>query len=164
MEYLGLIGVLEELVETAPKVPFSNKCMLDRDEMLDLIRELRERLPEDIKQAKWIKDERQKLLADAQKEANGILKEAENKFQELVDEHEITKKASEQARDIIEDTNKKSKGIRLGTRDYVDGILGDLEKTLSTTLKTIQEDRRSLKWWTIKVNIIPIITTYTIGA
>lgn len=145
MEYLGLIGVLEELVETAAKVPFSNKCMMDRDELLDLIRELRERLPEDIKQAKWIKDERQKILSDAQKEANGILKEAENKFQELVDEHEITKKANQQARDLIEDSSKKAKSIRLGTRDYVDGVLADLEKTLASSLKTIQEDRRSLK-------------------
>jgi vacuolar-type H+-ATPase subunit H len=145
MEFLALIDVLEEMVENAARVPFSNKCMLDRDDLLDIIRELRERLPEDIKQAKWITEERQKILADAQRDANYILKEAENRFQELVDEHEITKRANAQASEIIENTKKKAREIRLGTREYVDSILADLERSLAEKLKTIQEDRRSLR-------------------
>ena len=145
MEFLSLVNMIEELVENASGVPFSGKCMLDRDEMLDLIRELKERLPEDIKQARWIKEERNKIISEAQREANSILKEAENRFQALVDEHEITKKANEQGREIIENANKRARDIRLGTKEYVDGILMQLEKSLVEQVKTIQEDRRSMK-------------------
>lgn len=145
MEFMVLIDVLEEQVTNAAKVPMSGKCMLDREELLDIIRALRERVPEDIKQANWIKDERQKILIEARKEANNILKEAENRFQSMVDEHEITKKAIEQAKEIVENANRKAKEIRLGTRDYVDSILGVLENSLSEKLKVIQEDRKSLK-------------------
>ena len=70
MEFLSLVNMIEELVENASGVPFSGKCMLDRDEMLDLIRELKERLPEDIKQARWIKEERNKIISEAQREAS----------------------------------------------------------------------------------------------
>jgi len=145
MEFLALLDVLEDMVENAAKVPFSNKCVLDRDDLLDIIRELRERLPEDIKQAKWITEERQKILADAQRDANYILKEAENRFQALVDEHEITKRATAQANEIIENSKKKAREIRLGTREYVDSILADLERILAEKLKAVQEDRKSLK-------------------
>jgi len=145
MEFLGLIDVLEEQVTNASKVPMSGKCMLDREEILDIIRALRERVPEDIKQANWIKDERQKILIEARKEANNVMKEAETRFHELVDENEITKKAAEQAKETIENANKKAKEIRLGTRDYVDSLLGVLEESLSEKLAVVREDRKSLK-------------------
>ena len=145
MEFLGLIDVLEEQVINAAKVPMSGKCMLDREEILDIIRALRERVPEDIKQANWIKDERQKILQNAKKEANGILKEAEGRLQAMTDEHEISKRAMAQAKDIIENANKKAKDIKMGTREYVDGILGVLEDSMTEKLNTIREDRKSLK-------------------
>lgn len=78
MDFLALVDVLEDQITTAAKVPMSGKCMVDREEMLDIIKELRERVPEDIKQANWIKEERQKILVEARKEASNILKEAEN--------------------------------------------------------------------------------------
>lgn len=145
MEFVGLIDVLEEQVMNASKVPMSGKCMLDREELLDIIRALRERVPEDIRQANWIKEERQKILIEARKEANNILKEAENRFQAMVDEHEITKRAMEQGKETIENANRKAKEIRLGTRDYVDSLLGVLENSLVEKLKVIREDRKSLK-------------------
>ena len=145
MDFLALVDVLEEQITNAAKVPMSGKCMLDREEMIDIIRALRERIPEDIRQANWIKEERQKILNDAKKEANNILKEAENRFQVMIEDHEVTKKAMEQAKEIVETANRKAKEIRLGTRDYVDGILGVFETSLEEKLKVIREDRNSLK-------------------
>lgn len=145
MDFLALVDVLEDQITTAAKVPMSGKCMVDREEMLDIIKELRKRVPEDIKQANWIKDERQKILVEARKEANDILKEAETRFQAMIDEHEITKRATEQAKETVANANRKAKEIRLGTRDYVDSLLGVLENSLAEKLKVVQEDRKSLQ-------------------
>jgi len=145
MDFLGLVDVLEEQVVNAGKIPMSGKCMMDRDELLDLIKELRERVPEDIKQANWIREERQKILADAKKEANNILKEAESRFQSMVDESEIVKKANIRANEIIESARQKSKEMRISTHDYIDSLLGSLENSLADKLNVIREDRKSLK-------------------
>lgn len=92
MEILSILESLEDLVEKSVSVPFSGKCMIDKEEILEIIKEIRLKLPDDIKQAKWVKEERQRILLEAQKEANEIIKDAENQISSLVDEHEITKK------------------------------------------------------------------------
>ena len=61
------------------------------EEILEIVKELRLKLPDDIKQAKWVKEERQRILTDAQKEANNLIKDAEGKIASMVNEHEITK-------------------------------------------------------------------------
>jgi len=92
MEILSILESLEDLVEKSVSVPFSGKCMIDKEEILEIIKEIRLKLPDDIKQAKWVKEERQRILLEAQKEANEIIKDAENQISSLIDEHEITKK------------------------------------------------------------------------
>jgi vacuolar-type H+-ATPase subunit H len=94
MEILSILESLEDLVEKSVSVPFSGKCMIDKEEILEIIKEIRLKLPDDIKQAKWVKEERQRILLEAQKEANEIIKDAENQISSLIDEHEITKKAN----------------------------------------------------------------------
>jgi vacuolar-type H+-ATPase subunit H len=126
-------------------VPFSGKCMVDREEILEIIKEVRLKLPDDIKQAKWVKEERQRILLDAQKEANNIIKDAENKIASLVDEHEITKKAYEQANEIVTGAQKNARDIRLGTREYADGVLNKVEEILGDTLEVIRTNRKELK-------------------
>ena len=93
MEIFTLLETLEELIENSKKVPFTNKIMVEQDEILDLIKEIRLKLPEDLKQAKWVREERERILAEASKEADDVVKEAENRIIAMIDEHEITKKA-----------------------------------------------------------------------
>ena len=123
MEILSILETLEDLVEKSVSVPFSGKCMIDKEEILEIIKEIRLKLPDDIKQAKWVKEERQRILLEAQKEANEIIKDAENKISSLVDEHEITKRAYEQSNEIVSNAQKNAKEIRLGTREYADSVL-----------------------------------------
>ena len=92
MEILSILEALEDVIEKSVTMPFTSKSLVDKEELLELIKEIRLKLPDDIKQAKWVKEERQKILLEAQKEANNIIKDAENKIASLVDEHEITKK------------------------------------------------------------------------
>ncbi len=145
MEILTILETLEELVEKSPSVPFSGKCLLDREEILEIIKEMRLKLPDDIKQAKWVKEERQRILLEAQREANNIMKDAENKIASLVDEHEITKKAYEQSNEIIAVAQKNAREVRLGAREYADGVLNKVEDILSEAAEVIRTNREELK-------------------
>ncbi len=145
MEILTILETLEELVERSTNVPFSGKCMIDREEVLEIVKEMRLKLPDDIKQAKWVKEERQKILLEAQKEANNILKDAENKIASLVDEHEITKKAYDQANEIIASAQKNAREIRLGAREYADSVLDKVEEILTDATEVIKNNRSELK-------------------
>lgn len=145
MEILSVLEALEDLIEKSLSVPFSGKCLVDKEEILEIIKEVRLKLPDDIKQAKWVKEERQRILMEAQKEANTILKDAEGKLASLIDEHEITKKAYEQANEIIGNAQKNAREIRLGTRDYADSVLNKVEEILKDTMEVIKMDREELK-------------------
>lgn len=140
-----MIDSLEDLIETKFVIPFTGKCLIDKEEMLELIKELRLKLPDDVKQAKWVKDERQRILHEAQRDANSIVKEAQKKINELIDEHEITRKAYEQSNEIIANAQKNARDIRLGAREYADSILGRVEEILEENLETIRTNRNELK-------------------
>ena len=96
MEIFTLLETLEEMLENSKSIPFSDKGIIDKEEMLEIIKEIRLKLPDELKQAKWVKEERQRILVEAQKEADDIVKEAENRIISMIDEHEITRKAYEQ--------------------------------------------------------------------
>jgi len=145
MEILSILETMEDLVEKSVTVPFSGKCMLDKEEMLEIIKEIRLKIPDDIKQAKWVKEERQKILLEAQQEASNILKDAESRIASMVDEHEITKKAYEQANEIISSAQKNAKEIRMGTREYADGVLVKVEEILKEAYEVINTNRQELK-------------------
>lgn len=144
MEILELIDALEDSIEKGLNIPLAGKCMLDKDELLDLIQEIRLKLPDDLKQAKWVKDERQRILLEAQKEANDIIKSTEDKIISMINENEITKRAKEKAEEIITAATKRSKEIKLGTRQYADDVLADMEQIMEKTLQTLRSNRIAL--------------------
>ena len=145
MEIFTLLDTLEDLLESSRNLPFSNKSLVEKEEMLDLIKEIRLKLPDELKQAKWVKEERQRILVEAQKEADGIVKEAENRIIAMVDEHEITRKAYDQKTEIIETANEMSREISRGTKEYADNVLGSIQTALEDALKVIQNNRKELK-------------------
>ena len=145
MEIFTLLETLEDLIENSKKMPFSDKCVIDQNEVLDLIKEVRLKLPDELKQAKWVKEERERILAEAQKEADDVVKEAENRIISMIDEHEITKKAYEQKNQIMSAANESSRQITQGAREYADNILESLGKTLEKVLNEIELDRKELK-------------------
>ena len=145
MEIFTLLDELEEYLEGAKTVPFTSRCIADKEEILDIIKEIRLKLPDELKQAKWIKEERNRILVEAQKEAEGIVKEAENRIISMIDEHEITRKAYEQKAQIIETANEMSREISKGTKDYADNILEKVESVLQDALRTIENNRKELK-------------------
>ena len=145
MEIFTLLEELEDILERSKSVPFSGKSVVDKEEILEIIKEIRLKLPDELKQAKWIKEERQRILVEAQKEADDIVKEAENRIISMINENEITKKAYEKKAEIIETANEMSREISKGTKDYADNILEGLEVALEDALKIIQNNRKELK-------------------
>ena len=145
MEIFNLLDSLEELLEKGKKVPLSGKCIVNQDEILEIMKEIRLKIPDELKQAKWVKEEREKILAEAKKEADDVVKEAENRIIEMIDEHEITKKAYEEKNKIVSAANESSRKITQGAKKYADTILESLANSLEKTLKEIEQDRKELK-------------------
>lgn len=145
MEILAIIETFEEVVEKGMNIPFSGKCVVDREEILELIKEMRLKLPDDIKQAKWIKDERQRILLEAQKEANEIVEDAESRINTMIDDHEIIKKAHEHSQEIVATAKDNAKEIKQGTKEYADEVLERIEGLLGETVEVIKMNRQELK-------------------
>lgn len=152
MEIFTLLDTLEDILDKSKHVPFTEKGIVDKEEMLEIIQEIRLKLPDELKQAKWIKEERGRILQEAEKEADDIVREAENRIISMIDEHEITRKAYDQKAEIIETANEMSREITKGTKDYADGILENLENaindiniSIAKALETIEQNRNELK-------------------
>ena len=111
----------------------------------DMVARLQSVISEEIKKQLQEKEERQRILTEAQKEANDIVKEAETRIISMIDEHEITKKAYEQKAQIIETANEMSREISQGTKEYADNVLGSIQVALEDALKVIQNNRKELK-------------------
>ena len=145
MGIFTLLENLNELIENSSKVPFSTKVMVEKEELTEIIEQIRLKLPDEIKQAKRVKDERVNILNEAKDEANKILKEAEIKIVQMVDEHVITKQAIMQKEEIIENASRISKEISNGTRDYADAILEKVQDVLKETMDIVTNNRNELK-------------------
>lgn len=139
MDGLELLDELEEVVSQGANVPFSGRCILERDELMDLIQELKLKLPDDLKQAKWIKGERQRILNEAQIEADDIIKAANEKGISMINEHEITQQAMEKARQIIDQANAEAQAIADSSYNYADDLLGTVEKVCVSSMKELEQ-------------------------
>lgn len=145
MELLEIIEALEEKIEHSMTIPFWGRGIVDKDELLDMLQEARVKFPDEMKQAKWVKEERQRIIADAQKEAAAIIKNAEDKILSMVDEHEITKQAYEHANGIINQAQENARDVRAGVMQYADGLMQQLEENLVTAVETVRANRQDLK-------------------
>lgn len=149
---LELINELEDLIDKGVPVPFTGRCLLDKDELLELIQEIKLKLPTDLEQAKWIKAERENIINDAKKEAEEIIKTANDKLIALIDENEITKQAAEKANSIVERANADARTTKNESYQYADRLLENVETVahraiyeLEQCVKLVQDNRDQLK-------------------
>ena len=124
---LDLLDELEDLMEGATAVPLTNKVVLEAEEIFAIVKEIRLALPDDIQQAKWIRDERDRILADARTEYERIIREAKKQADYLVETDDITKRATKLANEILEDAEVNSRLLKMKTYDYVDKMLYDMQ-------------------------------------
>ncbi len=145
MNVLKLLEELEDIIESGSSIPFAHKVLVDKREILDFIKEIRIHLPDEIKQAQWIKEERQRILSEAQQESDTILEEANQHIISMIDQNEITKLANIQAEEIITQAQNSAKEMRLGANDYVDSILESVELDLKNLIETVNKNRDEIK-------------------
>jgi vacuolar-type H+-ATPase subunit H len=145
MEVNELLGRMEEIMNEGLAVPFSDKVLVDREKVLEVVDSIRSILPEEIKQANWIKEERNRILIEAQKEADLMLKETEEHIKRMVEESEVTRRAYIQGEEIIENAKKNAREIRIGTKEYADNLLAELEKKLNEYIELIKKNREEIK-------------------
>jgi vacuolar-type H+-ATPase subunit H len=145
MDVSELLDRLEQIVNQGISVPLSDKVLVDREKVLGIVDTIRDILPEEIKQANWIKEERNRILIEAQKEAELLIKETEEHIKRMVEENEITKRAYQQGEEIIENAKKNAREIRLGTKEYADNLLAELENQLKSYIETVEKNREEIR-------------------
>ena len=145
MDVLVLIDKLDDLVHNAKQVPLTDQVRVDKEEIYDILDQMRATIPEEIKQARWIVKERQEMLAEAKREAERIVKEARERQTQMVSQQEVTRNAERAAEEIIEDARGREREIRLGAEDYADEILNTLEVNLSKFIAAVQRGRERLQ-------------------
>lgn len=145
MELFNVLNELEELIEESPKVPMTRRIMVDENKVLDYLDRIRTSLPEEIRQAKWLVKERDKVLNESKKEAQRMLEDVTREIELRAEDHEIVKKAEELAQETIKKAEEVSSQIRQGAREYADEILQTLEQKLGGILDEIQQGRNELR-------------------
>ena len=144
MDVLVLIDKLDDVVHNARPVPLTDQVRVDREEIYDLLDQMRATIREENKQARWIVKERQEMLAEAKREAERIVREAREQQARLISDEEVTKQAERAADEIVEDARNREREIRLGAEDYADEILNTLEVNLQKFLAAVQRGRDRL--------------------
>jgi F0F1-type ATP synthase membrane subunit b/b' len=144
MDVLVLIDKLDDLVHNAKAVPLTDQVRIDREEIYDILDQMRATIPEEIKQARWIVKERQEMLAEAKRECDRLLGEAREQAAREASQTEIVKLAERQAQEIVEDARREAREQRLETEDWIDGMLSTLEQNLEKFLGAVQRGRERL--------------------
>ncbi len=141
-----LIGILYEMVQDAKNVPFSgDKCSVEREKVLDLLDEISNQLPGELKQAKTIVESRTELISNAKREAESILKGAQMQARQLVTQEAIYLEAKNQANEMVRAAQEKIKELKQVTNDYVDDALRTTEEAVAQSLAEIRDSRAKFR-------------------
>lgn len=132
MKIIDLIQDIEDILETSSGFPLTGKVMVDPDELRSILKEIKDELPEEIQQAQWIKNERQRILDDAKKEYDSLIKVANEKADQLVEEHDITLRAKKRADEIMRVTEENVRNLKMNTFQYVDDVLYTFQEKITT--------------------------------
>ena len=132
-----LVEDLESIILNAKQMPFTNKKVVSEEEVLQIIDELKETLPEELVQSKQIIAEREKILADAKQHADNMIIQAKDYIAKLTEEHELVRQAQERAQQILAQANASSEELKGSSITYAGDVLKYVETTLEKTLFSI---------------------------
>ncbi len=145
MDILQMIDRLEELLNESRPLPFTHNVIVDEDRMLDLIDQMRVSIPEEVKKAQQFLAQRDRLMAQAQEEANRTIAIAREKGEQLVERDPIVQAAQIQAQQIIEKAHGDGDAIRADADGYVYDTLTGLEVELDRILTQVRNGIRTLQ-------------------
>ncbi|MBI5839031.1 MAG: hypothetical protein HZB19_02910 [Chloroflexi bacterium] len=148
MDILQLIDRLEELFNDAKAVPFTHNVIVDEDRMLELIDQMRIAIPEEVKKAQQVVAQRDRVMAQAQEEANRTLSIAREKADQLAQKDMVVQEAQRRAEQIVAQARAEAEATRADADNYVVDTLMQLQDQIaklsnqvSNGIRTVQEDQ-----------------------
>jgi F0F1-type ATP synthase membrane subunit b/b' len=141
----ALIRSALDLVQTAKAMPLSASVLVSREELAELLQAALDRMPDELRQARWLLKERDEFLAEKSREADILLEEVRVQAERMVQRTEIVRQANHVAQRILDDANEEARRLRHEAEDYADQKLASFEIVLDRTMKTVQAGREKLQ-------------------
>jgi cell division septum initiation protein DivIVA len=137
MDILHLIEQLEATVTNGWHIPLTSDVIVNEEEILRVLDEMRVRVPQEVQQAKRLLQEKERVLAQAREERDRMVALASEEASRLTEDDEVTKSAQVRAQTIIERAKRDAESIRKGADEYVVEVLGDLQQEIEQILRTV---------------------------
>jgi hypothetical protein len=141
----ALLRRVSEMIASARPMPLSASVMINKDEVLEMLDEALERLPDELRAARWLLKERDEYLAKTRRDADDILDAARARAERMVQRTEVVKAAELRARHTVDAADEEARRLRLECEDYCDQKLASFEIVLERTLKTVSAGRTKLQ-------------------
>ena len=139
-----LIEMLEDLLSEATRVPFGKKSMVDVDRMSEVITDMRIALPIEVQQAQKIVMDKNIIISEAKREAENIIRKAEQRRAELLDESDLVREARRRATEMVSAEQNHCTDLRASTNEYVDKMLRRIEELLTADLNNLKVLRHGI--------------------
>jgi hypothetical protein len=141
----ALLRRVAEMISGARPMPLSASVMINREEVLELLEEAIERLPDELRAARWLLKERDDFLTKTRRDADDILDAARARAERMVQRTEVVKAAELRARQTVDAADEEARRLRLECEDYCDQKLASFEIVLERTMKTVAAGRTKLQ-------------------
>ncbi len=142
----NLLDQIDEMIDKAWGLPLSGgKCLVEADKLRDIIDDIRGNMPSEIRQAKSIVADRTDIIETAKKEAEDIVRAAEERARAMVMQEEVVKLAAQKANEISTQTQQKCREMRKGAQDFVDDLLKRTEEDLAKHAAEVHQTRQMLR-------------------
>lgn len=144
MDLAARLQQIEDMIKEAKSMPLSSSALLNREEILELVAQMREDLPEEIKQARWVVKDREELLTKARRDSQRIVEEAEQEQLRMATREEVVKRAEAEADRILAEAREEARRMRLEAEDYVDAKLAQFEIALQRSSEELAATKTAL--------------------
>ena len=141
-----IIGALYDMVQDARSMPLAaDKCILERDRVLDILDEIIAQLPAELKQSRTIVESRNELINQARREAESILRQAQEQAQQMVTKEAVYKEAKQKSDELVGQTQDRINLLRKAGNEYMDEALRQTEETITKALADVRETRMKFR-------------------
>ncbi len=141
-----IIGSLYDMVQDARAMPLAaDKCILERDRVLDILDEIIAQLPGELKQSRTIVESRNELINQARREAEGILRQAQEQAKQMVTKEAIYEEAKRRSEELVAQTQERINQLRKAGNEYMDDALRRTEETISQALGEVRDTRMKFR-------------------
>ncbi len=131
IKVMQLLDELEEILETSSKVPFSDKAIVDSEEIAQIISDIRLSMPKDIQQAQWVKDEQDRIINEAKAEYDKVIVAAKKQAEYLVESDVIKREAEKRANALLAEAESHGRYMKVRSYEYIDKMLYDMQNEIA---------------------------------